>query len=480
MNLWLYVGNLYIKNFYILGVVVKHFLLFLLVLVVWPTVLLVGNNPTLVTPVKKAEFVTSLGYSKGQTEIIDMQQLGQDYVLTGWNVYDDSAGQHEFSNYISAINFSEFIWKVQSADYNFGNINFGYVAGRKIVRQIDNYGSVLDSLIISGVNPNSLVASNGVNVFVVTSEENCLVGYNIYWPTKAIDRIMLIPDWSLLDGIVLNQIVGHQGSWYISATMIEEKCHSAVIKVTGRIIDWISTFDNSVSQSIAFAGDQLVVASNIIMLNEFGGYDRSYQLHKVAADNGFVTKFVEQFFSGASHDFVNAIQVLNGVVAVIGYRFVADDANSFGWATGYDLAGTQKFEYVDQNINSFQTGVFATDGLVVIGTSDRNVHLIKLEIPGITGVEKFPVEIGDFQLFQNYPNPFNPTTTVSYKLVTGGDVSLTVYNSIGEQVAVLVNSHQASGDYKIQFNAAGLPSGLYICRLTVGKLQQISKMVLLK
>jgi hypothetical protein len=85
-----------------------------------------------------------------------------------------------------------------------------------------------------------------------------------------------------------------------------------------------------------------------------------------------------------------------------------------------------------------------------------------------------PFVAGGYALEQNYPNPFNPTTVVSYQLpalseVEGSalsDVRLSVYDLLGREVAVLVNERKAPGRYEVRFDASGLSSGVYLCRMT--------------
>ena len=93
-----------------------------------------------------------------------------------------------------------------------------------------------------------------------------------------------------------------------------------------------------------------------------------------------------------------------------------------------------------------------------------------------------------FELSQNYPNPFNPTTTIRFNLPEaslnpsqGGTlVKLTVYNILGQQVAVLVNDILESGVHTINFDASELNSGMYIYKLEAGSFTQTRKMTLVK
>lgn len=71
----------------------------------------------------------------------------------------------------------------------------------------------------------------------------------------------------------------------------------------------------------------------------------------------------------------------------------------------------------------------------------------------------------DFLLNQNYPNPFNNQTTITYSLPYDSDVTLRVYNLIGQEVTTLVNEQQPSGTYAVTFDASDLPSGVYFYRM---------------
>ncbi len=86
----------------------------------------------------------------------------------------------------------------------------------------------------------------------------------------------------------------------------------------------------------------------------------------------------------------------------------------------------------------------------------------------------------NFELGQNYPNPFNPSTTINYQIKFDGHVSLKVYDYTGNQVADLVNQNQVSGKYTVQFNAAGLSSGIYFYTISAPGFTATKKLTLLK
>jgi hypothetical protein len=88
--------------------------------------------------------------------------------------------------------------------------------------------------------------------------------------------------------------------------------------------------------------------------------------------------------------------------------------------------------------------------------------------------------VSDYALYANYPNPFNPTTSIAFDLADATDVSLTVFNLMGQPVADLVNGPLSSGHHSVTFDAKTLPSGVYIYQLTAGAFRAQKKMVLMK
>jgi hypothetical protein len=91
----------------------------------------------------------------------------------------------------------------------------------------------------------------------------------------------------------------------------------------------------------------------------------------------------------------------------------------------------------------------------------------------------------DFALYQNYPNPFNPSTKIKFSIPYVGTslmkfVQLKVYDILGNEVVTLVNEYKPAGSYEINFDARGLPSGVYFYQLKAGDFVSTKKMILLK
>lgn len=85
-----------------------------------------------------------------------------------------------------------------------------------------------------------------------------------------------------------------------------------------------------------------------------------------------------------------------------------------------------------------------------------------------------------FSLEQNYPNPFNPKTTIQYSLPEASNVKIELFNLIGQQIAILINSTQKAGQHSFDFDASHLSSGVYFYRLTAGDYIETRSMTLVK
>ena len=91
----------------------------------------------------------------------------------------------------------------------------------------------------------------------------------------------------------------------------------------------------------------------------------------------------------------------------------------------------------------------------------------------------------DYELFGNYPNPFKPSTVIEYSLPIRSDVSVVVFNLLGQQVKALVNETQSAGIHSVEWNGTdengnGLASGIYFYRVIANDFSETRKMVMLK
>lgn len=97
-----------------------------------------------------------------------------------------------------------------------------------------------------------------------------------------------------------------------------------------------------------------------------------------------------------------------------------------------------------------------------------------------TAITATELKTEDFVLLQNNPNPFNSLTSIGYRLATICQVDLSIYNVIGQRVATILSAKQTAGMYQVDWNATGLPSGIYFYRLRAGNFMTLKKMILKK
>jgi hypothetical protein len=170
------------------------------------------------------------------------------------------------------------------------------------------------------------------------------------------------------------------------------------------------------------------------------------------------------------------------VNALSGYEYRVGDSGAFSSslsltsASGTLAATTIQVRLTGEASNTYNGNIIVSSAgavdrtIAVRGTVDATVSRSREEV----GV---PTQIN---LLQNYPNPFNPTTTIRFELPAASNVTLEVYNTLGQRVRTLVSENRPAGSHAVTFDAAGLSSGVYMYRLQVGNTVMHKKMVLMK
>ncbi len=163
-----------------------------------------------------------------------------------------------------------------------------------------------------------------------------------------------------------------------------------------------------------------------------------------------------------------AVRGGTGTNEMYGYNFT-QVGTALDWTPPWPLPESADMAYT---MTALKTG--ATDGRPI---GDPNWF-------GITSVKNEENRLPEtFALLQNFPNPFNPSTEIGYRVEGIGYgvwVTLKVYDILGREVGTLVNDRKAPGTYEVMFDGRGLSSGVYIYRMTAGKLVDTRKMILLK
>ena len=105
---------------------------------------------------------------------------------------------------------------------------------------------------------------------------------------------------------------------------------------------------------------------------------------------------------------------------------------------------------------------------------------IIIAVNPVSGIIRTGETANSFSLAQNFPNPFNPVTKINYSIPKSSEVSLTVYDILGQKVASLVREKQDAGTYSVDFDASSLSSGIYYYKIEAGDFTSIKKMTLVK
>ena len=160
------------------------------------------------------------------------------------------------------------------------------------------------------------------------------------------------------------------------------------------------------------------------------------------------------------------------------------EINNYGFEIERKTDGNwQKIEFVKGNGNSNSPKEYSYLDKNPVGGSKFHYRLKQIDNDGqfeyskVIEVENVSI---DFGLYQNYPNPFNPSTMITYALPHSGLITLKVYDILGNEISTLVNEVKSEGVHSVNFDASGLPSGVYIYQIQAGSFFKIKKMTLMK
>lgn len=148
------------------------------------------------------------------------------------------------------------------------------------------------------------------------------------------------------------------------------------------------------------------------------------------------------------------------------------------WALEYDGEHDPvNIELIDTDMLISSFGVDESGEIYILEYS-ANGRIYTFD--SVTTVETDRSIPSEFQLHQNYPNPFNHETVISFSLPQPGNITIEVYNLIGQNIATITDRRYGSGDHTIVWNAAGVSSGVYFYRMEAGEFVETKRMVLLQ
>jgi len=195
-------------------------------------------------------------------------------------------------------------------------------------------------------------------------------------------------------------------------------------------------------------------------------------LHSTLADNESVLSYVRS--DGQSSKLIVSNLSDNSV----------EDISIFPGNEAFVLSGSDPTDLVTGNPIEASAG--SGESTVLEDLSLQPYQTVILDVEQQTGVsnEDGAGERSDIpkkiELDQNYPNPFNPSTTIQFQLNSATNVTLDIYNAIGQHVKTLVDQRMSAGSHQVLFEAGDLSSGIYLYRLAAQSLQITRKMVLVK
>jgi photosystem II stability/assembly factor-like uncharacterized protein len=400
--------------------------------------------------------------------------------------------------YILIINFSLLIncyaqWQVVSTQGNeavsFSSINTGFSTSNGTTRKTTN----------GGINWSFVAGGNLSGILFINDNTGWVVGYPGYigkttnggsftaQPTGVVDRlndVFFINDntgWVVGGDFSLEKIFKTTNggtNWEAQSSGTPNKLFSVyfinentgwsaggpsspkVIKTTNGGVNWVTqpTSASTPLYSIMFADENTGWA--------VAGYLGGETIIKTT--NGGA-----QWFSQTSGDtrYLRDCYVINSSKAFAvgqGGKMIVTTNSGDNWVVQTTGSSVElwSIDFVNDTLG------YAVGSTVVLKTTNGGLTFINNEGSIIAD---------DFELKQNYPNPFNPATTIGFSISEPAFVSITVYNSAGNEIKKIVNQNKRAGTYSIDFNASSLASGVYFYSLEIeNKTVSTKKMLLVK
>jgi hypothetical protein len=193
--------------------------------------------------------------------------------------------------------------------------------------------------------------------------------------------------------------------------------------------------------------------------------------------------YIAGHFEGAGI-FGDTTLISSGYYDIVCAKYAA--AGNCLWAAKVGVTGEECGEDIALNSQGdiFITGWYTstlTFGDTTITNIDRtDVCIFKLSQTDISSIFKDSNLSGQFKLKQNYPNSFNPITTIEFDLPKTSEVSLKVFNILGEEVTTLVSDRLSAGSYSYEWDVSELASGVYLYRLEAEGFVETRNMILMK
>ncbi|HZW39919.1 MAG TPA: collagen-binding domain-containing protein [Ignavibacteriaceae bacterium] len=435
-----------------------------------------GNIPQEEIIVNVAEVFASALYDPDSTPNNGIS-TEDDYASVNLNVNSDNGGGDDNWEIVGNFNFGEYILTL--ANDNTNNILAGTLGG-KIYRSTDN------CLTWTRINPNMYVgfiwdlAVNSTGDIFAATEQGLF---------KSVDNGNT---WTLttlagkdVRAIQFDNNILYAGTWGfgIFKSLDNGLTFNAINNGLSALAIHALVFD---SNHILYAG---TVGSGVVKSTNLGeswtdlnvGYNFIWALG-ITSDNKL---FAGTYGDGVYRSINNGVSwtKLNSLPAPFVYNIVVDALNNIfvgSWSGGIYASSNNGDTWTNlgvpgAKISSMLINPNSTN--ILVGSEDGYIYKKNGLLTSVKEDNQIPKE---FALSQNYPNPFNPATVINYSIPQAGRYTIKVYNTLGQEVAVLLNGDISEGNYLIKFNGENLSSGMYIYQLKGENISINKKMLLLK
>lgn len=355
-----------------------------------------------------------------------------------------------------------------------------------VINGFNPYGDSLWSVIFrddtSAYGIAGMVRDNDNYFYVGVLQLQIINGQHIYHSYVAcLKEGSLIWNRTIEGGRIRNIILDKENNVVVS-TQYDSRVYK-INSATGEII-WEKNINNStnfIQYLYQLDNDE---NNNVLLTGNNSNTDADIQILKLSSTGNEIW-FKE--YPSQTNDIPTemAVDVENNI-------YIAGFSADSDWTTfvlKYSSLGELKWEYNPNEIAYDQLilyPIIVKDSSLFIGGSLidsltlSNIFVMKLDQKLGTGIyNEYPV-FSIFELEQNYPNPFNPSTVISYQLPVSSEVTLKVFDVLGNEIATLVDQYKSAGRYEVEFDASKLPSGIYFYQLKAGQFSETKKMVLLK
>ena len=238
---------------------------------------------------------------------------------------------------------------------------------------------------------------------------------------------------------------------------------SCVLHMLRYVLQDTSVFFNSLrgyaSDTANFKFKNAVTADFVTKINQVAGQDLSWFFDQWVYNPNHPVYSNSYYITGSGNNWDVHFTAKQTQTNTVFFKMPVEVKISFS-------SGLDTTIRVMNDVNN-QTFVWNFSRQPTLLTFDPNANIVLKQASLIVSAENTSELIPyEYELKQNYPNPFNPSTVINYSIPVSSYVSLKVYDILGKEVITLVNQHQDAGSYKTEFNAAGLPGGIYFYKLS--------------